>query len=470
MDSTQNTQRQNEDRPTPVQFEDIHGTPLGESVILTPGVIGPVLSNLTGGVGNTATLNLTGVTQEASIDSLTFGGITITLTFSDSSTLVIPLTPANIIAAADTAAVGGQTSAIFPLTGTEIDWPSVSGKIIASSQVQCTSDFSSSAGTLRLIDPLPSNLIATITIDTVDYTLGMALLQNGSGGGQSPAALLTEVAVPVITLNLQLYTTRTETLVVDLSAANIQSFADGPTLGAQSGSVPMLLDALLATLPPKVSFQPWLVDSVDYHFVTFYGPDTLAETSALDVHLLSHTIGIEDEIVSIELTPFVGGNGNTPTGGLAVANGDAINILFTLLPVTSVGMLECYTVPQPLNNRSLHAVQFFADPSDEVDYSQPSYDVEYSLDGIHWQIAYTALSMLGLLPGNGVPFRGDTIEPTLYYSALFSPGLPGLITDLPSPTAEGFLCVKYVRYHLYIGEEADAPTPPITALQMAREG
>ena len=468
MDSTQNTQRQNEDRPTPVQFEDASGNLLGESVVLTMGIIGPTLGDLTGGAGNTATINLTGITQEAIIDSLTAGGIQIILTFSDSTHLVITLTQANIIAAADNASVGGETNATFPLTGIEIDWPSLYGKVLTNSVVQCTSDFSSSAGSLQLVEPLASNISATLTIDSVDYLLGDCFLAYLGGGGEELDVLFPEYPVtpPVITLDLQLYTTHAESIVVDLSAANIQSFADGPTLGAQSGTVPMLLDALLATLPPIAPFQNWTVDSIDVHFDTAYGPDTLAEPSVIDVHLCSHTSDSEMEVWELALVPFAANDGTqTSVAGLAVADGDSIKILFNLSPTTSMGLLESYTVPQPLNNRSLHAIQFFADTDAETDYSQPSYDVEYSLDGVHWQIAYLALSMLGLTVGNGVPFRGIT-----KYSVLFSPGLPGLIADLPSPTAEGFLCVKYVRYHLYIGEEAEAPTPPITGLQMAREG
>ena len=479
MDSTQNTQRQNEDRPTPVQSEDSTGTLLGETVVITPGIIGPTLGDLTGGTqgeliesipsggtGNTVTLNLTGVTQEATIDSITSGGIQIIFTFSDSTNLVITLTHDNIIAAADNAALGGETNATFPLVDIEIDWPAVSGKILTNSTVQCTSDFSTSAGSLQLVEPLASNISATLTIDSVDYPLGSCFLANGGGGGQTPNALLTEVAPPVITLDLQLYTTHAESIVVDLSAINIQAFADAPTLGAQSGVVAILLDTLLATLPPIAPSQNWIVNSIDFNFDTAYGPDTLAEPSVLDVHLCSHTSDIEMEVTTTVLVPFTANDGTqTSVAGVAVADGDSIKILFTLSPTTSMGLLEAYTVPQPLNNRSLHAIQFFADTDAETDYSQPSYDVEYSLDGVHWQIAYLALSMLGLTVGNGVPFRGIT-----NYSVLFSSGLPGIITDLPAPTTEGLLCAKFVRYHLYIGEEADSATPPITALQMAREG
>ena len=468
MDSTQNTQRQNEDRPTPVQFEDYQGTALGESVQLTPGVIGPVLSDLTGGVGNTATLHLSGITQEASIDSLTAGNINITLTFSDATTLIIIVSAASIITAADTAGDGGLNNAEFPLTGLEIDWPSITGKVITNSSVACTVDFASSACALELFEPLASNITATITIDTNEYPLGLCLLSEGYTGYQTPDALVTEAAAPYLSLTVQLYTNRQdETLTVDLSASSIQSFADAPTLASQSGAVTMLLDTLLATLPPIAPYQKWTVNSVDYHFAASYGPLSLLSPANLDVRLLSHTAGEEIEVVTIGLNPWTAEDGSADTvpGGLAVANGDSVYLLFSLYPVTTLGLYHAYSVPQALNNRSLHAIQFFADTDAETDYSQPSYDVEYSLDGVHWQIAYLALSMLGLTVGNGVQFRNAT-----YYSVLFSPGIPGILAALPSPTMEVAICAKYVRYHIYIGDEADNPTPPITALQMAREG
>lgn len=135
-------------------------------------------------------------------------------------------------------------------------------------------------------------------------------------------------------------------------------------------------------------------------------------------------------------------------------------------------LLEFYTVPQRLDNRSLHSLQIFADTDPDGSYTTIQMDKQYSLDGIHWFNVYnTPLQLIGLLPSGGVPFRGTT-----YYSELISTGLVRTENLAEGETwQERWVtteCVKYVRYHIYYAspEEVSSDSPPISGLVMAREG
>jgi hypothetical protein len=178
---------------TPLDFIQDMGIIKGPT---SPGVTGPTVADLTGGTGS-------GSPETVSFSMLTAGTLTITVTYTDSSTSVLPVGFTDIIGLASLQGVSDQHEAYFDLGN--LEWPGLSvGKTIDSVSIGMTSDWTSSnpAG-LNLLGSTAGHLFIN---SSSGNDLGcLAFLSNGTSSGNGPGIGYTVMISDTLILHMFLY-------------------------------------------------------------------------------------------------------------------------------------------------------------------------------------------------------------------------------------------------------------------------
>ena len=501
MDGLISNARQREDNPTPIMFEDADGTHFGAKVTLTPGhgpVLGPRIGSLAGGVGRNIEADFAMTDNAAMANELgssngTAALITVVIWLTDSTsfTILLPVHGSGaglgLYATPQGAGTNNYCNVDLSQPGAlQVDLSSLAGKTIDHVDQSFPTHvglqpfagvYAPPFGTADLNYDQYIGSICQFSISQGDTNFtcdATPLNTDNTTSGAGFVFLGGETAFFFYSLTID----HSDTIVVPADAATILAAAtDAQKLQQDTISLGpvVLIPDLTMTEPSHEGWNLVALGSSDEGGFTATPTLTSGDFTPYVIFPGHNNTAAPNSPDSLVSPGGTGGPIDPSAGSVNIVPGVYLAVELRLRPVDGPSvpaLLEYYTVPQRLDNRSLHSLQIFADTNPDGSYTTIQMDKQYSLDGIHWFNVYNApLQLIGLLPSGGVPFRGTT-----YYSELISTGLVRTENLAEGETwQERWVtteCVKYVRYHLYYAspEEVSSDSPPISGLVMAREG
>ena len=330
----------------------------------TPAVLGPILSDVTGGATDKLTLTLVSPTlpQDVApnycpIGDLLTGDSTWTITYTDASTSTLTISATDLTALAAAQGLSGLIGGSIDLT---TFFPTIIGKTIDSVVYSTTTDYTFSNGVPLDFDT--SGLQLELTSANIGSTLQ---LQNGNGGSQGPGIGI--IIQPIYFYRIifafhSAATTVTTTVDIPIDAPTLVGSASPGQQAMQiyfSGG-PIQVTGSAAILNPYIG---WTITDASGTVPITYGPGTLTDLSEFFFVLLDgYATPFVSRVRHLATVPIA-----DPSGTLAVVINaqTALAFYFNLYPTTTPAVYFPLLITEPFEckNRNLPAFKFRVFPN-----------------------------------------------------------------------------------------------------------
>jgi hypothetical protein len=377
-----------EDSQTLVDWEDETGVNIGSKIQLIPPtapILGPRLSDLTGGDGDYIKLTITPIdVEDITAGKMNTGQSKWILTFTDTSTIEIDMSATDLVVWANAQGMQNTTSGYIDMT-TIFDMTPYVGKTIDSVNYSTTFDWTS-AGLVPI-----RNLdftIAGLQLYLSSANLGTILrMQNGNGGSIGPGLgiVVHNGDFLKIVFDLTDIPLVETSINIPIDATTIKEVATPTQLAEQSNPFedPIILD--------NTSLQAyigWTVTAaVANVYPSGYGPNTMTHPSYLHFdmifpgHFSSAASNLDDLYDS---RPVVN---DQPVNLKIWDNTVYLGVYFQFSPTDtpgSPGLPLAYTQPLVIRNRSRMSLLVSSPVSPVGYYATPNVWREFSHDGKLW--------------------------------------------------------------------------------------